>query len=45
MRAEEFSDIRTYAAPQVVGEFMLFGKTPEEAAKSPMLKVLGGGFV
>jgi hypothetical protein len=28
----------------VVGEVMLFGKTPEEAAKSPMLKLLGGGF-
>ncbi len=44
VRAEEFSDIRTYGAPFVVGEVMLFGKTPEEAAKSPMLNVLGGGF-
>lgn len=44
VRAEEFSDIRSYDAPQVVGELMLFGKTPEEAAKSPMLQVLGGGF-
>ncbi|HPG24132.1 MAG: dihydrodipicolinate reductase [Spirochaetaceae bacterium] len=42
--AEEFSDIRTYGAPQVVGELMLFGKTPEEAKASPMLKLLGGGF-
>ena len=44
VRAEEWSDIRTYGAPQVVGEIMLFGKTPEEAAKSPMLDMLGGGF-
>ncbi|MAG30532.1 MAG: dihydrodipicolinate reductase [Deltaproteobacteria bacterium] len=42
--AEEFSDIRTYAAPEVVGEMMLFGKTPEEAKSSPMGKLLGGGF-
>ena len=45
VRAEEFSDIRSYGAPQVVGEIMLFGKTPEEAAKSPMPAVLGGGFL
>ena len=45
VRAEEFSDIRTYGAPQVVGEVMLFGKTPEEAAKSPMIAMLGGGFM
>jgi hypothetical protein len=45
VRAEEFSDIRTYGAPQVVGDLMLFGKTPEQAAKSPMLSVLGGGFL
>ena len=44
VRAEEFSDIRTYDAPFVVGEIMLFGKTPEEAAKSPMLGMLAGGF-
>jgi hypothetical protein len=44
VRAEEFSDIRSYGAPQVVGELMLFGKAPEEAAKSPMLQLLGGGF-
>jgi len=45
VRAEEFSDIRTYGAPYVVGEIMGFGKTPEEARKSPMLNVLGGGFM
>ena len=44
VRAEEFSDIRTYGAPFVVGEIMLFGKTPEEARQSRMLAVLGGGF-
>jgi len=44
VRAEEFSDIRAYGAPFVVGEVMLFGKTPDEAARSPMLDVLGAGF-
>jgi hypothetical protein len=44
VRAEEFSDIRTYDAPFVVGEIMLFGKTPEQAKASPMLGMLGGGF-
>jgi hypothetical protein len=44
VRAEEFSDIRTYGAPEVVSEMMLFGKTPEGARTSPMLKLLGGGF-
>jgi hypothetical protein len=45
VRAEEFSDIRTYGAPFVVGEIMGFGKTPEDAAKSPMLGMLGDGFM
>jgi hypothetical protein len=44
VRAEEFSDIRSYAAPFVVGEIMLFGKTPEEAARSSMPAMLGAGF-
>ncbi len=44
VRAEEFSDIRSYAAVNVVRDVMLFGKSPEEAAKSPMLRILGGGF-
>jgi hypothetical protein len=44
VRAEEFSDIRSYAAVAVVRDVMLFGKPPAEAAKSPMLKILGGGF-
>ena len=44
VRAEEFSDIRTYASAFVVREIMLFGKPPEEAANSPMLGILGDGF-
>ena len=44
VRAEEFSDIRGYDAAHVVGEIMLFGKTPDEASASPMLRVLGAGF-
>jgi hypothetical protein len=44
VRAEEFSDIRTYAAVAVVRDIMLFGKTPEEAAQSPMVSFLAGGF-
>jgi len=45
VRAEEFSDIRTYAAHYDVSELMLFGKTPEEAAASPMLGFLASGFL
>lgn len=44
LRAEEFSDIRVYRAEMVVREIMLFGKTPEQAAASPMPALLGGGF-
>jgi hypothetical protein len=44
VRAEEFSDIRTYNAPDVIGDIMLFGKTPEEAAQSPMVSFLATGF-
>lgn len=44
VRAEEFSDIRTYGAPAVISDIMLFGKTPEEAARSPMVHFLGQGF-
>jgi 2,4-diaminopentanoate dehydrogenase len=44
VRAEEFSDIRSYDAPSVVGDIMLFGKTPEEAAASVMPAILGDGF-
>lgn len=45
VRAEEWSDIRTYGAPAVIGDVMLFGKTPEDAKRSPMLKLLSGGFL
>jgi len=45
VRAEEFSDIRTYGAVEVVRDVMLFGKTLEEARKSPMLDILSGGFL
>jgi hypothetical protein len=44
VRAEEFSDIRTYNAPGVISDIMLFGKTPQEAAASPMVHFLGQGF-
>ncbi len=44
VRAEEFSDIRTYGAPDVVRDWMLFGKTPEEARTSIMADALGTGF-
>lgn len=44
VRAEEFSDIRTYATEFVVRDVMLFGKDPAEAAASPMLTILGDGF-
>jgi hypothetical protein len=45
VRAEEFSDIRTYGAADVISEVMLFGKTPEQAEASPMGKILGAGFL
>ena len=44
VRAEEFSDIRTYDTEFIVRDVMLFGKTPEEARASPMLAILGDGF-
>ena len=44
VRAEEFSDIRSYDAPAVVGDIMLFGKTPEKAEASMMPTILGDGF-
>ena len=45
VRAEEFSDIRNYPTDMVVREVMLFGKDPETAAKSPMVEILGHGFM
>ena len=44
MRAEEFSDIRTYNAPDVVRHIMGFGGTPEEAMQGPMASLLESGF-
>jgi hypothetical protein len=44
VRAEEFSDIRTYGAPDVVRHVMAFGATPEEALAGPMAGLLGAGF-
>jgi 2,4-diaminopentanoate dehydrogenase len=44
VRAEEFSDIRTYGAPDVVRDWMLFGKSPEDARASVMTDALGAGF-
>ena len=44
VRAEEFSDIRTYGSPDVIRDWMLFGRTPEEASASVMVDALGAGF-
>ncbi len=44
VRAEEFSDIRTYGAPDVIRDWMLFGATPEHARTSVMADALGAGF-
>jgi 2,4-diaminopentanoate dehydrogenase len=45
VRAEEFSDIRNYPTDSVVRDIMLFGKSPEQATASPMLQILGDGFM
>jgi hypothetical protein len=44
VRAEEFSDIRTYGAPEVVRDIMGFGGPPEQAMAGPMLALLEEGF-
>ncbi|KAA0018531.1 NAD(P)H-dependent amine dehydrogenase family protein [Antrihabitans cavernicola] len=44
VRTEEFSDMRTYNAPDVLRWVMAFGGTPEDAKNGPMLKLLSGGF-
>ncbi len=44
LSCEEFSDCRTYGAPDVLHDIMLFGKTREDAATSFMLNFLGAGF-
>ena len=45
VRAEEFSDLRTYEAPDVVRHVMGFGREPDNALSGPMQKLLDGGFI
>ena len=45
VRAEEFSDMRTYDAPDVLRYVMGFGTVPEKALTGPMQKMLDGGFI
>lgn len=45
VRAEEFSDLRTYDAPDVLRHVMGFGDTPDKALSGPMQKLLDGGFI
>lgn len=45
VRAEEFSDMRTYDAPDVLRHLMGFGDTPEKALTGPMQKMLDSGFI
>ena len=45
VRAEEFSDLRTYGAPDVLRHVMGFGGTPDKALTGPMQKMLDGGFI
>ncbi|MEZ0363829.1 dihydrodipicolinate reductase [Mycobacterium sp. pUA109] len=44
VRGEEFSDIRTYNAPDVVRHIMGFGGKPDEALNGPMATMLSSGF-
>jgi hypothetical protein len=44
VRSEEFSDIRTYNAPDVVRHIMGFGVSPEQATSGPIVDLLGAGF-
>jgi len=43
--SEEFSDCRTYGAPDVLSNIMLFGKTPDEVRNSMMTKFMATGFM
>ncbi len=45
VRVEEFSDLRTYDAPDVLRHVMGFGDAPEKALSGPMQKLLDGGFI
>ena len=40
VRAEEYSDLRTYEAPDVLRHVMGFGETPDKALTGPMQKML-----
>jgi hypothetical protein len=44
IRGEEYSDLRTYDAPDVLRHVMGFGGTPDQALSGPMQKLLDGGF-
>jgi hypothetical protein len=44
VRAEEFSDLRGYDAPDVIRDVMGFGVPPGQALASPMAALLSGGF-
>lgn len=44
VQVDEYSDIRTYGAPNVVRDMMLFGHSPEAARNSSMVHFMGGGF-
>jgi hypothetical protein len=45
VRSEEYSDLRTYGAPDVLRHVMGFGGTPDSALSGPMQKLLDGGFI
>src|SRR3978361_556269 len=45
VRAEEFSDLRTYEAPDVLRHVMGFGEVPEKALTGPMQKMLDSGVI
>ena len=45
VRAEEYSDLRTYEAPQVLRHVMGFGGAPDKALTGPMQKMLDAGFI
>ena len=44
VRAEEFSDIRSYATEFVVREIMMFGKSPEQTAIQRDERLMGEHF-
>ncbi|MCH9642476.1 MAG: dihydrodipicolinate reductase [Actinomycetia bacterium] len=45
VRAEEYSDLRTYEAPDVLRHVMGFGEAPDRALTGPMQKMLNAGFI